>query len=191
MYLRLFNCLEAVVVWLTVYHAVLLLAWFLWMPSPTTDFYWLLDLQIRDSLVPYVHACLLLGRAGKPALLGPDGLLETAKSSRAWLQQLQEYAGVARLQAASRSIENFELLLQDTKVRQLKVFQQVTQSQHVRLAVELISPAKWSAIPCAVCCCVVELELVLCAMQAWSLRCCSCCSGPTALRHAGQPWQRQ
>jgi hypothetical protein len=52
-------------------------------------------LQIRDNLVPYVHACLLLGPAGRPALLGPDGLLETAKSNKAWLQQLQEYAGAA------------------------------------------------------------------------------------------------
>jgi hypothetical protein len=52
-----------------------------------------LALQIRDNLVPYVRACLLLGPAGQPALLGPDGLLETAKSNKAWLQQLQEYAG--------------------------------------------------------------------------------------------------
>jgi hypothetical protein len=52
-------------------------------------------LQIRDNLVPYVHACLLLGPAGQPALLGPDGLLETAKSNKAWLQQLQEYGDEA------------------------------------------------------------------------------------------------
>jgi hypothetical protein len=54
-----------------------------------------LALQVRDNLVPYVHACLLLGPAGQHALLGPDGLLETAKSNKAWLQQLQEYAGKA------------------------------------------------------------------------------------------------
>lgn len=53
-------------------------------------------LQIRDYLVPYVHACLLAVPAGvgHAALLDPEhGLLKAADSNKAWRQHLKELAG--------------------------------------------------------------------------------------------------
>ncbi|KAF8072467.1 hypothetical protein HT031_000126 [Scenedesmus sp. PABB004] len=50
--------------------------------------------EIRDYLVPYVQSCLLVGPSGHTALLGAGGLLQAAREQGAWLQQLQEVAGV-------------------------------------------------------------------------------------------------